>query len=83
MFRPAKKLSPIEQSVIAGPCFYTAVGFRGYCQRERLEADSFEEAIALAPQLYGNDHRGVGIYAYNEAGRTAMLGYWEPDRAAR
>ena len=79
MFRPATHISPIERSVIAGPCKWSAVALRGAGKRDRAEADTLEEVLALAPLLYGNDGRAVGIYAHNEAGRTAMVGAWEPD----
>jgi hypothetical protein len=76
VFRQAK-LSPLEAIVWNRATRFYATAFRGRGVYDRMEAASFDEAVAAAQSLYEGD-RGVMIYAYDDGGRFAMLGSWQP-----
>ena len=77
MFRQAR-LWGNEEAVLNSAVLFTASASRGRAVYDIREAPTLDAALTFAPELY--EDRPIAIYAYDAAGRSAMLGSWVPDR---
>jgi hypothetical protein len=82
-FVEAKRLSKPEIEARDRATRYSACAFRGKATYEKVWSDTFAGALAAAPSLYAGDGRGVMIYAVDDGGHQAALGFWEPEKVAR
>lgn len=76
-FRPARKLVPFEEHVLATADRFFATVSLGRGQYDKREASSLDEILALAPALCALHGRSVVIYARRDSGGEAVVGSWE------
>jgi hypothetical protein len=82
-FVEAKRLSKPEIEARDRATQFVACAFRGAGSYERVSAPTFAGALVAAPLLYAGDGRGVMIYAVDDGGHQAALGFWEPEKVSR